>query len=111
MTDGTYSGMTIFQDRSLTLAPGTGCNGKSTNPGQWDIALQSAAPLPVSGGLGSISGTIYAPHLGADFGDSMSGIADLAVVSSCIYINGANSTFNFTADPQHHLGVTPSLGG
>jgi len=41
----------------------------------------------------------------------MSGIADLAVVSNCIYINGANSTFNFTPDPQHHLGVTPSLGG
>ncbi len=111
MTDGIYAGLTIFQDRALTLVPGTACNGKTGNPSQWDIALQSAAPLPTSGELGSISGTIYAPHLRADFGDSMSGTANLAVVTSCIYINGANSTFNFNPTNGQLFGVTETLGG
>jgi hypothetical protein len=110
MTSGIYGGMTIFQDRSLTLNAGD-CNGKTGNPSLWDIALQSAAPLPVSGELGSISGTIYAPHLRADFGDSMSGTANLAVVTSCIYINGANSTFNFHPDHHQLFGVSATLGG
>ncbi len=109
MTTGIYAGMTIFQDRSLTLAGGA-CGGKSGNPAQWDIALQSAAPLPVSGELGSISGTIYDPSLGADFGDSMSGTTNLAVISSCIYINGANATFNYNPGNGQLFGVGATLG-
>ena len=68
MSDGVYAGMTIFQDRSQTLVPGGACGGKSNDPSQLDIALQSAAPLPQSGELGSVTGGIYAPHTGADFG-------------------------------------------
>lgn len=111
MNTGIYAGMTIFQDRSQTLVGGA-CDGKSGNSTQWDIALQSAAPLPASGELGSISGTIYAPNYGADFGDTMSGTANLAVITSCIYINGANSTFNF--DPSNYQLAGPAsatLGG
>ncbi|HJQ73395.1 MAG TPA: hypothetical protein VJ814_00815, partial [Gaiellaceae bacterium] len=110
MNDGIYAGMTIFQDRSLTLNGGT-CPGKAGTPADWDIALQSAAPLPVSGELGSISGTIYAPHLRSLFGDTMSGTATLAIITSCIYINGATSTFNFDANPGQLAGVTAGLGG
>jgi hypothetical protein len=109
MTTGFYSGMTIFQDRNLTLAGGA-CDGKSGNATQWDIALQSAAPLPVSGELGSVSGTIYAPNYGSDFGDSMSGTGNLAVITSCIYINGANA--HFTHSGNGFAGpATATLGG
>ena len=113
MTDGIYAGLTIFQDRNLTIVPGSECGGKGsdTKASQWDIALQSAAPLPLSGELGSISGTIYAPHLRADFGDTMSGIGNLAVITSCIYINGANSTFNFDPTGGQLFGAGATLGG
>jgi hypothetical protein len=112
MTDGIYAGMTIFQDRSLTLVPGSACGGKSGNSSQWDIALQSAAPLPFSGELGSVTGTIYAPNTGADFGDTMSGTSNLAIITSCIYINGANSTFTHdTSGNGSFFGVSATLGG
>jgi hypothetical protein len=112
MHDGLYAGMTIFQDRDKTLFPGTDCNGKSTHPYQWDIALQSARSVGPSGALGSISGTIYAPNKRADFGDSISGTSNLAVITSCIYINGANSTFNHDTSIYGNLfGVSASLGG
>lgn len=111
MDDGDYAGMTIFQDRNLALYPGVSCDakGKDTTANQWDIALQSAAPLPSSGELGSITGTIYAAGTRADFGDTMSGTSNLAVITSCIYINGANSTF--THDPGGLFGASASLGG
>ena len=111
MNSGIYAGMTIFQDRLKTLVPGTACGGKSNDPRQWDIALQSAAPLPASGALGSISGTIYAPNLRSLFGDTMSGTANLAVITSCIYINGANSTFNHDGSGGGLFGVSATLGG
>jgi hypothetical protein len=111
MTDGIYAGMTIFQDRSQTLVPGTKCTDKAKDPNTWDIALQSAAPLPLVGELGSITGTIYAPNTRADFGDSISGTTNMVVVTSCIYINGANSTFNFDPNNGQLFGVTATLGG
>jgi hypothetical protein len=89
MTSGIYAGMTIFEDRSKAVS--TGCPQGDTT--KWDVALQSAAALPSSGELGSISGTIYAAGPHATVGDTMSGTANLAVISSCIYIDGATSTF------------------
>jgi len=111
MRDGVYEGMTIFQDRSQTLVPGKDCNGKSTTPSQWDIALQSAAPLPQSGELGSVTGGIYAPHLRADFGDSMSGTSNLMIITSCIYINGASAHFTHDTSIGPLPGATATLGG
>jgi hypothetical protein len=41
----------------------------------------------------------------------MSGTANLAIVTSCIYINGANSTFNFHTNGGQLFGVAATLGG
>lgn len=111
MSSGPYAGLTIFQDRNQTLVPGTKCDAKSGNSTQWDIALQSAAPLPASGELGSVTGTIYAPHTRSDFGDSMSGTSNLAIITSCIYINGATATFTHNTGSGQLFGVSATLGG
>ena len=109
---GTYAGMTIFQDRSLTLFPGDACDPKSNKPNEWDIALQSMGSAgPLTGALGSISGTVYAPNLHSDFGDSVSGTANLAILTSCIYINGANSTFTFNSGGGKLFGLSATLSG
>lgn len=99
-TSGPYQGLTIFQDPNLTLDSTDSCDAKHTNSDDWDIALQSMAPVSpstssASGALGSISGTIYAPAYRADFADVVSGIANLAVLTSCIYIDGVNSTYDY----------------
>jgi hypothetical protein len=101
-TSGAFQGLTVWQDSSLALASGTTCNQKnnSSSPAQadidtWDIALISAASTGANGSLGSISGSIYAPALHADFADMLSGTANLAVLTNCILVNGANSTFAF----------------
>ena len=54
-----------------------------------------------NGELGSISGTIYAPHQYAIFGDddNVSGRANLAVLTGCIRINGADEPSS-TARPR-----------
>ena len=106
MTSGIYAGMTIFEDRSRAVS--TGC--PQADPTKWDIALQSAQALPTSGELGSISGTIYASGPHATLGDTMSGTANLAVITSCIYIDGADSTFNFVPSGLAGSG-SATLGG
>jgi len=107
MASGIYAGMTIFEDRQKAFS--TAC--PQADPTKWDIALQSAAPLPSSGELGSISGTIYAPSMHATVGDTMSGTANLAVISSCIFINGADSTFNHDTNISPLAGVSATLDG
>jgi len=102
MTSGIYTGMTIFQDRNLALSS-KACPHETSSG--WDIALQSAQALPASGELGSISGTIYAPFSHATFGDTMSGTANLAVITSCFYLDGATSTF------LHDTSISPFAGG
>jgi len=69
------------------------CDNRSSD--EWDIALLSMASTGANGALGSISGTIYAAHPHALFGDSVSGTANLAVFTGCIRIEGATSTFAF----------------
>ena len=60
-----------------------------------------------SGKLGAFSGTIYAPNKHADFGESISGVANLAVITGCIYIDGSISTFDFK--PEGLAGFGSSL--
>jgi hypothetical protein len=98
-TEGLYAGMTIFQPPAEAMT-----DSKCDNRDQdlWDIALVKAAT-----GLNGISGTVYAPHEHALFGDAASGIANLAVITGCIYIAGADSTFDF--DGSGLFGVGTSL--
>jgi hypothetical protein len=117
---GLYKGLTIFQDGNLEVArdrygSNDTCDTKSKsadttppNPGdvtEWDIALVSMASSGAGGALGSVSGTIYAPSNRAMFADSVSGTADLAVLSGCIFIDGSTSTFAFTPDKHFGVGV------
>jgi hypothetical protein len=101
---GDWNGLTIYQGPDpastdttpLSLAPTTKCDNR--NPNQTDIYFAHAA-----NGLNGFEGTIYAPGQNALFNDSVSGTATLAVVTSCIFIDGATSTFNF--DKQFLFGI------
>ena len=102
-----YGGFLIWQGKdpadptgpNLDLATAQGhpaqkCDGRGTN--STDILL-----LHTANGLNSFEGTIYAPAPYALFTDQVSGTANLAVLTGCIYIAGADSTFQFIPD---HLG-------
>ena len=54
---------------------------------------------------GSISGTVYAPANRALFGDVVSGRANLAVMTSCMTIDGGNSTFDYKPDGLFGVGI------
>ncbi len=99
---GAYEGLTYWQDPSLALDTADDCNHKNNHQqssqaqiNNYDIALESTASTGANGTLGSISGSIYAPANRADFVDELSGTANLAVLSSCILIDGGSSTFAF----------------
>jgi hypothetical protein len=91
---GLYQGLTIYQQSSDSLASIANpqnpakCDGRNTTA--TDILLNAS-----SNGLSGISGTIYEPNAYALFSDSLSGTANLAVLTGCVFINGADSTFNF----------------
>jgi Tfp pilus assembly protein PilX len=110
-----YKGLTIFEDRNLGVASGVTCDSKthySTSPSQaqineWDVALLSMGSTGANGALGSVSGTIYAPSAHANFVDAVSGRANLAVLTSCIFIDGGTSTFDF--NPDGLFGLTAEL--
>ncbi len=98
-TSGDYKGMTIFQDRDLVLDSGELCEKKNgTQMTKQDIAFYSMASTGANGALGSVSGTIYAPASTAIFADAVSGTANLAILTGCLAINGADSTFAFQTD-------------
>jgi len=114
---GLYAGLTIFQDHTNEFDATDSCNAKSTSGSStWDIALVAMKSTGANGSLGSISGSIYA-HDGSrsaardDFGDSVSGTATLAVMTDCIFIDGANSTFNFDTTAGHLFGLSATLSG
>ncbi|HEX4323599.1 MAG TPA: hypothetical protein VHZ77_03100 [Gaiellaceae bacterium] len=114
-TSGPYEGLTIWQDKNLALDTADTCDSRNnvTTPSQnqintYDIALLSTATTGSNGTLGSISGSIYAPALRSDFVDALSGTANLAVLTSCILIDGGNSTFAFT--PAGLFGANWELG-
>ncbi|MGZ4340133.1 MAG: type IV pilus modification PilV family protein [Gaiellaceae bacterium] len=113
--DDAYEGLTIWQDSALALDTADDCNHKSNHSqssqaqiDNYDIALESAASTGANGSLGSVSGSIYAPSNRADFVESLSGTANLAVLASCIMINGGNSTFAF--NPSGLFGSNWVLG-
>jgi len=100
-----YKGMTIFQgpDPDGAASPNPNmqlsaskCDGRQLS--LTDIALvhmgSNGLGNPAVSGSG-ISGTIYAPGQFALFRDTVSGTATLAVITGCIFIDGADSTFNF----------------
>ena len=91
---GTWKGLTIFEDPTLSVKPST-CDGRAGSPGDWDVALRNMGSSGANGALGSISGTIYAPNDYGLFGDSVSGKANLAIWAGCIYMDGGDSTFDF----------------
>jgi Tfp pilus assembly protein PilX len=107
-TSGPYEGLTYLQDRNLAVAPNDTCVNKTyfnlNSPpnlptqaqiNEYDVALLSMASSGSNGALGSVSGSFYGPANTTTFADSVSGTANLAVLTSCILINGGNSTFNF----------------
>jgi hypothetical protein len=112
-TSGAYQGLTMFEDPALGVASNVTCASKTnynTAPSQtqineYDIALVSMASTGANGALGSISGTIYAPAYRAMFADRVSGTANLAVLSSCILIDGGDSTFNFQQSGLYGVGA------
>jgi hypothetical protein len=121
-TSGAYKGLTIAQDPSLALDTADDCNSRDnvstpnqTQINKYDIALISmasiggASPPTPSGALGSISGSLYAPANRSVFADEVSGTGNLAVLTSCIVINGSNSTFAF--NPSGLFGSTWNVLG
>jgi hypothetical protein len=115
LNDAPYKGMTIFQGPDPAPTPAFAsvtnpnqqlstakCDGRAVN--LTDIALLHMG----SNGLGTgtpgtgIEGTIYAPGQFALFRDTVSGTNTLAVITGCIFIDGATSTFNFNSDPEDH---------
>jgi hypothetical protein len=104
---GSYAGLTIFQDRNLGVTPGSGCDskGKGGDPDNFDIGFLSAASTGANGPLGSFSGTIYSPSVRSLFVTSVSGRANLAVMASCILINGGDQIFDFQMGGLFGVGV------
>jgi Tfp pilus assembly protein PilX len=115
LASGPNEGLTYYQDSGLALDSTDDCNSRNntSSPSQnqineYDIALLSAKSSGPNGSLGSLSGSFYAPANRADFVDALSGKANLAVLTSCILINGANSTFDF--NPTGLFGTNWILG-
>ena len=106
-TTGVYAGLSIFQDRNLAFKSTKDCDSKSQDTKLFDIGLVSMASSGPNGPLGSVSGTIYAAANRALFADSVGGRANLAVMTSCILIDGGTSTFDFQM--QGLFGVTLTL--
>jgi hypothetical protein len=104
LNPGTYYGGIC-----IGASSGNDCGAKndSTKANIQDVALYSMASTGPNGALGSISGTIYAPGPYAIFADAVSGTANLAVLTSCMLIDGGNSTFAF--NPGGLFGVAGSI--
>jgi hypothetical protein len=120
-TLGPYEGLTFFQDPNQAVAPSDTCVNKTyfdNNPipgvatqaqiNEYDVALLSMASSGSNGALGSVSGSFYGPADTTTFAEGVSGTANLAVLTSCILINGGNSTFAF--QPTGLFGTSWVLG-
>ena len=105
---GAYEGLTYYEDPNLAVAPNDTCENRTyfnNNPNpdaptqaqldEYDLALMSMASSGSNGPLGSVSGSFYAPAHTAEFADAVGGTANLAVLTSCILIDGGASTFAF----------------
>jgi uncharacterized Zn finger protein len=80
---------------------GSKCDGRST--ALTDILFSRIGTNPAAG-LEGITGSIYAPNPYSLFTDAVSGTADIAVMTGCLFINGAAATFTF--DPANHVGTS-----
>ena len=120
-TSGPYEGLTFFEDPKLAVAPKDTCEARTyfnNNPNpdaptqaqisEYDLALMSMASSGSNGALGSVSGSFYAPKDTATLADAVGGTANLAVLTSCILIDGGNSTFAF--QPSGLFGSSWVLG-
>ena len=92
---------------NVTLAPGTYVMAG----GGFHVCGSSTVSAPMAlvktaNGLDGLSGTIYAPNDHALFGDSASGTANLAVITGCIFIDGADSTFDFEGSGLFGVGTS-----
>ena len=98
---GTYSGLTIFQDRTsnlvVTLSPGAG--GPSCPGGFMTATLNGAAAWKDGcGALGGLQGTVYAPNDAALVLITASGLTPLQVIAGMIEVDsGANARFAYNA--------------
>lgn len=101
-----YDGTTAAAHASGTAVKeavygGAACKDKVNNDSNFDIAFLSAGiAAGNSGPLDDFSGTVYAAGPRADIENSLFGSANLAVITSCVYINsgdvpGAASNFIF----------------
>jgi hypothetical protein len=97
-TAGPYAGLTIFEPATRAVSD-SNCDKRAQD--DWDVALVKTA-----NGIDGLSGTIYAPHEHALFGDAVSGTANLAVITGCIFINGADSTFDFEGSGLFGIGTS-----
>jgi hypothetical protein len=96
-TTGPYTGLTIFEPPTQAVST-SNCDKRAQD--EWDIAL-----VKMANGLDGLSGTIYAPHQHALFGDAVSGSANLAVITGCIFVDGADSTFDFNGSGLFGFGT------
>jgi hypothetical protein len=87
--------------KEIKKVTGAKCDGRSE--ALTDILWKSIGPLGNTTGLNGLTGSIYAPHPYSLFADSVSGSADLAIMTGCLFINGADSTFTF--QPELHAGA------
>jgi hypothetical protein len=98
---GSYSGLTIFQDRTstqvITIAPGQGAGNCPNNFMTMSLAGATAATNGC-GALGGMQGTIYAPNDTALVLITASGLTPLQVISGEIEVDGgANARFAYNA--------------
>ena len=99
MASGSYSGLTIFQDRTsnlvLTIQPGS---SGVTCPANYMTADLSDPTgwMTGCGAMGGIRGTIYAAHKNALVFITASGLAQLQVLAGMIQVDSAaNARFGF----------------
>lgn len=98
-SSGTYSGLTIFQGRTvpnnITLSP-FGSGLASCPSGFMTTGIPTTAPPPC-GALGGIQGTIYSANDSSTIIIDASGISDLQVIAGKIQVNsGTDARFAFT---------------
>ena len=99
MTSGSYSGLTIFQDRTsnltITLAPGSSGVTCPSNYMTADLSNPTGW-MTGCGPMGGIRGTIYAAHRDALVYITAGGLAQLQVIAGMVQVDSAaNARFGF----------------
>jgi hypothetical protein len=105
-TTGAYPGLTIYQgpDPASAASPNPDLQLSATKCDNRALKLTDIAFVKTGNGLNAFHGTIYAPAQDALFADYVSGRANLAVLTGCIFISGATSIFDFQSGGLFGLG-------